>query len=31
VLRRLAGDDVATDTADYMEYTPAPVTVERSR
>jgi len=25
VLRRLAGDDVARDTADYMEYSPAPV------
>jgi transcriptional regulator GlxA family with amidase domain len=26
VLRRLAGDEVARDTADYMEYTPVPVT-----
>jgi transcriptional regulator GlxA family with amidase domain len=26
VLRRLAGDGVAKDTADYMEYTPVPVT-----
>lgn len=25
VLRRLAGDDVARETADYMEYSPAPV------